>query len=193
MTRGVTLDALVVDDEPFARSGLRLLLEDDEDITSIREAASGRAAIDAMAARRPDLVLLDVQMPGMSGFDVVDAVGVAAMPGVVFVTAHDRYAVRAFEINAIDYLLKPVTAPRFSEAMARAKARLRTEEAQSAQLSGLLRTVAAPNQYARAWRPGTVAGPRSSTSTPWNVKAAENYVELHVGRATHLVHVPSTS
>ena len=143
MTHGATLDALVVDDEPFARSGLRLLLEDDEDITSIREAASGRAAIDAMAARRPDLVLLDVQMPGMSGFDVVDAVGVASMPGVVFVTAHDRYAVRAFEINAIDYLLKPVTASRFSEAMARAKARLQTEEKQSAQLSGLLRTVAA--------------------------------------------------
>ena len=134
MTRGATLDALVVDDEPHARSGLRMLLEDDEDITSIREAASGRAAIDAMAARRPDLVLLDVQMPGMSGFDVVDAVGVASMPGVVFVTAHDRYAVRAFEINAIDYLLKPVTASRFAEAMARAKARLRTEEAQSAQL-----------------------------------------------------------
>jgi two-component system LytT family response regulator len=147
MNRGSTLDALVVDDEPFARSGLRMLLEDDEDITSIREAASGRAAIDAMAARRPDLVLLDVQMPGMTGFDVVDAVGVASMPGVVFVTAHDRYAVRAFEVNAIDYLLKPVTASRFSEAMARAKARLRTEDAQSAQLSGLLRTVAAPNQY----------------------------------------------
>jgi two-component system, LytTR family, response regulator len=144
MSREPRFDALVVDDEPYARSGLRMLLEDDPDITSVREAASGRAAIDAMAARRPDLVLLDVQMPGMSGFDVVDTVGAVSMPGVVFVTAHDRYAVRAFEINAIDYLLKPVTASRFSEAMARAKARLQTEDAQSAQLSGLLRTVAAP-------------------------------------------------
>ena len=194
MTRGATLDALVVDDEPFARSGLRLLLEDDEDITSIREAASGRAAIDAMAARRPDLVLLDVQMPGMSGFDVVDAVGVASMPGVVFVTAHDRYAVRAFEVNAIDYLLKPVTASRFSEAMARAKARLQTEEKQSAQLSGLLRTVAAPNQYVTrlAARDGGRTTLIDVDTVEW-MKAAENYVELHVGRATHLVHVPLTT
>ena len=177
MTRGATLDALVVDDEPYARSGLRMLLEDDEDITSIREAASGRAAIDAMAARRPDLVLLDVQMPG-----------------VVFVTAHDRYAVRAFEINAIDYLLKPVTASRFAEAMARAKARLRTEEAQSAQLSGLLRTVAAPNQYVTrlAARDGGRTTLIDVGTVEW-MKAAENYVELHVGRATHLVHVPLTT
>ena len=194
MTRGATLDALVVDDEPFARSGLRMLLEDDEDITSVREAASGRAAIDAMAARRPDLVLLDVQMPGMSGFDVVDAVGAASMPGVVFVTAHDRYAVRAFEINAIDYLLKPVTASRFSEAMARAKARLRSEDAQSAQLSGLLRTVAAPNQYVTrlAARDGGRTTLIDVDTVEW-MKAAENYVELHVGRATHLVHVPLTT
>ena len=194
MTRGATIDALVVDDEPFARSGLRMLLEDDEDITSIREAASGRDAIDAMAVRRPDLVLLDVQMPGMSGFDVVDAVGVASMPGVVFVTAHDRYAVRAFEINAIDYLLKPVTASRFSEAMARAKARLRTAEAQSAQLSGLLRTVAAPNQYVTrlAARDGGRTTLIDVDTVEW-MKAAENYVELHVGRATHLVHVPLTT
>ena len=178
----------------FARSGLRLLLEDDEDITSVREAASGRAAIDAMAARRPDLVLLDVQMPGMSGFDVVDTVGAAAMPGVVFVTAHDHYAVRAFEINAIDYLLKPVTASRFSEAMARAKARLQAQEAQSAQLSSLLRTVAAPNQYVTrlAARDGGRTTLIDVDTVEW-MKAAENYVELHVGRATHLVHVPLTT
>jgi two-component system, LytTR family, response regulator len=194
VSRTATLDALVVDDEPFARSGLRLLLEDDEDITSVREAASGRAAIDAMAARRPDLVLLDVQMPGMTGFDVVDTVGAGAMPGVVFVTAHDRYAVRAFEINAIDYLLKPVTASRFSEAMARAKARLQTQEAQSAQLSSLLRTVAAPNQYVTrlAARDGGRTTLIDVDSVEW-MKAAENYVELHVGRATHLVHVPLTT
>ena len=194
VSRTGSLDALVVDDEPFARSGLRMLLEDDGDITSVREAASGRAAIDAMAARRPDLVLLDVQMPGMSGFDVVDTVGAASMPGVVFVTAHDRYAVRAFEINAIDYLLKPVTASRFSEAMARAKARLKTQEAQSAQLSSLLRTVAAPNQFVTrlAARDGGRTTLIDVDTVEW-MKAAENYVELHVGRATHLVHVPLTT
>src|SRR4051812_11787900 len=116
------LDVLIVDDEPFARSGLRLLLEDDVDVVTIREMSSGPAAIEEIESRRPDLVLLDVQMPGMSGFDVVEAVGTAKMPGVIFVTAHDRYAVRAFEVNAIDYLLKPVTASRFGEAMVRAKA-----------------------------------------------------------------------
>src|SRR4051812_9126410 len=92
LSRAATLDARIVAGEPFARSGLRLLLEDDGDITSVREAASGHAAIEAMATRWPDLVLLDVQMPGMSGFDVVDTIGAAEMPGVVFVTAHDRYA-----------------------------------------------------------------------------------------------------
>lgn len=194
MSRPSALDALIVDDEPFARSGLRLLLEDDADIASIREAPSGRAAIDAMAGKRPDFVLLDVQMPGMSGFDVVDAVGAAAMPGVVFVTAHDKYAVRAFEINAIDYLLKPVTAARFSEAMVRAKARLRSHEAMGAQLSGLLRTVAAPNQYVTrlAARDGGRTTLIEVDAIEW-MKAAENYVEIHVGRATHLVHVPLTT
>ena len=167
VSRGATLDALIVDDEPFARSGLRLLLEDDEDIGSIREAASGRAAIDAMAARRPDLVLLDVQMPGMSGFDVVDAVGAASMPGVVFVTAHDRYAVRAFEINAIDYLLKPVTASRFSEAMARAKARLRDAGgAERAARPACSAPSPRRTSTSRASPRATAAGPRSSTSTP---------------------------
>ena len=194
MNRLTALDALIVDDEPFARSGLRLLLEDDGDIGSIREASNGRAAIDAMAARRPDLLLLDVQMPGMSGFDVVDTVGVAAMPGVVFVTAHDKYAVRAFEINAIDYLLKPVTASRFSEAMQRAKARLGSEEKMGAQLTGLLRTVAAPTQFVTrlAARDGGRTTLIDVDAIEW-MKAAENYVELHVGRATHLVHVPLTT
>jgi two-component system LytT family response regulator len=190
----MTLDALIVDDEPFARSGLRLLLEDDGDIGSIREAASGAAAIEAIGARRPDLVLLDVQMPGLSGFDVVDTVGTARMPGVVFVTAHDKYAVRAFEINAIDYLLKPVTATRFAEAMSKAKSRLGAHEAMGAQLSSLLRTVAAPTQYITrlAARDGGRTTLIDVDTVEW-MRAAENYVELHVGKATHLVHVPLTT
>jgi two-component system LytT family response regulator len=190
----MTLDTLIVDDEPFARSGLRLLLEDDADIGRIREAASGQAAIEAIGARKPDLVLLDVQMPGLSGFDVVDTIGAARMPGVVFVTAHDKYAVRAFEINAIDYLLKPVTATRFSEAMVRAKARLGSHEAMGAQLSGLLRTVAAPTQYVTrlAARDGGRTTLIDVDTVEW-MRAAENYVELHAGKATHLVHVPLTT
>lgn len=188
------LDVLIVDDEPFARSGLRLLLEQDAEVSAIREATDGPAAVAAIGDRRPDLVLLDVQMPGISGFDVLDAVGASAMPGVVFVTAHDRYAVRAFEINAIDYLLKPVTAARFSEAMLRAKARLASKEAMSAQLAGLLRTVASPTQYVTrlAARDGGRTTLIEVDAIEW-IRAAENYVELHVGARTHLVHVPLTT
>jgi two-component system LytT family response regulator len=188
------LEILIVDDEPFARSGLRLLLEDDADVGTIREASSGRAAIDEMAARRPDLVLLDVQMPAMSGFDVVEAVGTAKMPGVIFVTAHDRYAVRAFEVNAIDYLLKPVTASRFAEAMVRAKASLAARDGAAAQLAALLRTVASPTQYVTrlAARDAGKTTLIDVEDVEW-IRAAENYVELHAGRSTHLVHVPLTT
>ena len=188
------LDILIVDDEPFARSGLRLLLEDDADVGPIREASGGRAAIEEIAAKRPDLVLLDVQMPAIGGFDVVEAVGTAKMPGVIFVTAHDRYAVRAFEVNAIDYLLKPVTASRFAEAMARAKASLAARDGAAAQLAALLRTVASPTQFVTrlAARDAGKTTLIDVDDIEW-IRAAENYVELHVGRSTHLVHVPLTT
>ena len=185
---------LIVDDEPLAREWVRNGLQDEPDIEIIGECGDGFEAVRAIAELKPALVLLDVQMPGLSGFDVVDAVGAAAMPGVVFVTAHDRYAVRAFEINAIDYLLKPVTATRFSEAMGKAKARLGSREAMGAQLAGLLRTVAAPTQYITrlAARDGGRTTLIDVDTVEW-MRAAENYVELHAGKATHLVHVPLTT
>ena len=113
------LTALLVDDEPLAREGLRMLLAQDPDVAAIHEAKNGREAVEAIRATRPDLVFLDVQMPEMDGFAVVREVGAGQMPAVVFVTAHDRYAIQAFEINAIDYLLKPVTEERFAKALAR--------------------------------------------------------------------------
>src|SRR5215471_8444307 len=111
---------LIVDDEPLARDGLRMLLAADAEIGAIREARNGAEAVAAIADARPDLVFLDIQMPEMDGLAVVRAVGPAAMPAVVFVTAHDRYAVQAFELCALDYLLKPVTRERFARALARA-------------------------------------------------------------------------
>jgi CheY-like chemotaxis protein len=99
---------LIVDDEPLAREGLRMLLTGDPQVVAISEAKNGREAVTAMRVSRPDLVFLDVQMPEMDGFDVVQEVGPERMPAVVFVTAHDQYAIRAFEINALDYLLKPI-------------------------------------------------------------------------------------
>src|SRR6201996_1090664 len=103
------LSVLVVDDEPIARDGLKLLLARQPQVASVSEARNGREAIALIREQRPDLVLLDVQMPRTDGFAVIHAVGAERMPPIIFVTAHDQYALRAFEIAAIDYLLKPVT------------------------------------------------------------------------------------
>jgi two-component system LytT family response regulator len=183
---------LLVDDEPLAREGLRLLLALDPDCTSIREARNGREAVDAIRASRPDLVLLDVQMPEMDGFEVVREIGAEKMPAVIFVTAHDKYAIQAFEISALDYLLKPVTAERFATAVARAKARLTAAPTGDAsrQILSLLETIASPRNALRR------LAVRSAGKTvfvdveeiDW-IEAAENYVQLHAGRAEHLLHV----
>jgi two-component system, LytTR family, response regulator len=184
--------ALLVDDEPLAREGLRLLLARDPDFTAIEEARDGREAVERICARAPDLVFLDVQMPEMDGFAVVREVGAEKMPAVVFVTAHDKYAIQAFEVNAIDYLLKPVTAERFGAALARAKARLTATASDdpSRQILSLLETIAAPRQALKR------LAVRSAGRTlfvdvddiDW-IEAAENYVQLHAGRAEHLLHV----
>jgi two-component system LytT family response regulator len=123
---------LIVDDEPLAREGLRMWLSADAEVSAIHEARDGREAVAAIRKTRPDLVFLDVQMPEMDGFSVVQEVGAEHMPAVVFVTAHDKHAIQAFEINAIDYLLKPVTQERFAQALARAKQRLHLHPAWTA-------------------------------------------------------------
>src|SRR5215475_987064 len=122
--RGMRLKVLIVDDEPLAREGLRLMLGGD---SQVMEARNGREAVAKIREEKPDLVLLDVQMPRMDGFGVIKAVGADQMPAVIFVTAHDQYAIRAFEISALDYLLKPVTEERFRIAFERARGRLRCE------------------------------------------------------------------
>lgn len=120
---------LVVDDEPLARQGLRLRLRKHDDVDVVGEAADGPAAVEAIRALRPDLVLLDVQMPGLDGFEVLDRVGADGLPMVVFVTAHDAHALRAFEVHAVDYLLKPFSEERLAEALRRAREELaRTQE-----------------------------------------------------------------
>src|SRR5581483_11727285 len=123
------LTTLIVDDEPLAREGLRLLLSRDPEVSAVREARDGREAVAAIRECKPDLVFLDIQMPEMPGFEVVRAIGAASMPEVVFVTAHDQYAIQAFEVNALDYLLKPVIEERFVKALARAKNRIRANAA----------------------------------------------------------------
>lgn len=115
---------LIVDDEALARRGIRQHLAGEADIEVVGECGDGLAAIDAIAALQPDLVFLDIAMPEADGFDVVAAVGADCMPATIFVTAYDQYAVRAFEIHALDYLLKPVEPARIQAALARARAQL---------------------------------------------------------------------
>lgn len=121
MSDAIGLKVLIVDDERPARQKLRRLLGGDPDIVAVYEAADGVAAIEIIRAEAPDVVFLDVQMPGVDGFGVLDALLPDAMPHLVFVTAFDAYAVRAFDMHAIDYLLKPYDAARFARALARAK------------------------------------------------------------------------
>jgi len=121
--RSPAFRALIVDDEPPARQTLRLLLVR-EGFQIVGECAHGRDAIAAIARHTPDLLLLDVQMPGMDGFDVLRAIGPTAVPALVFVTAYDRYALKAFETHALDYLLKPFSDERFAEVMTRVRNRL---------------------------------------------------------------------
>ena len=190
------INVLIVDDEPLARDGLRLLLAADRDVGAIDEARGGREAIARIEAARPDLVLLDVQMPGIDGFGVVAQVGADRMPAVVFVTAHDRYAVQAFELSALDYLLKPVTGLRFAQTMSRAKARLdqRAAAGASQQIRQLLETIASPPRYLQriAVRTGDTTTFVEVAAIDW-IAAAENYVELHLGATHHLVHVALTT
>jgi two-component system LytT family response regulator len=113
---------VIVDDEPLARDAIRLRLQDEKDIELVGEAATGREALAVIGEALPDLVFLDVQMPGIDGFEVLDRVASSWLPIVVFVTAHDRYAIKAFETHALDYLLKPFTRDRFSAALQRARA-----------------------------------------------------------------------
>jgi len=128
------LSVLVVDDEPIARQAIVRLLRDDADVAQLGECGDGAAALQAIREPSPDLVFLDIQMPAMSGLDVVAAIGAERMPATVFVTAFEQYAVRAFETHAVDYLVKPFGRERFASALARAKTRLGSGH--SGELSG---------------------------------------------------------
>ena len=124
MARNSEIRVVVADDEPLARRGVRQLLAPHRDVTVVGEARDGRETLRALDELSPDLLFLDVQMPEMDGFGVIRAIPKSKMPLVVFVTAFDRHALEAFDVNAVDYLLKPVEAPRLMEAIERARTRL---------------------------------------------------------------------
>ena len=188
MTNG-KVRVLVADDEPLARERLRTLLAREDWVDLIAECPNGTDAIDAIGRLQPDLVLLDIQMPGASGFEVIEAVGPERMPLVVFVTAFDRYALRAFDVHALDYLLKPFDRERFHEALLRARQHL--ERRGTGDLERRLLELVQdlkPSSH-RLERCVIKSGGRvffvRSEEIDW-IEAAGNYVKLHVGNDTHL-------
>ena len=136
----MTVRTLIVDDEPLARSRLRKLLSAEDGVEIVGESASAEEAIGIIESALPDLVFLDVQMPGMNGFEMLAKLETPALPAIIFVTAHDEYALRAFEVHALDYLLKPYSRARFADAFRRAREQLERESAAAAdrRLLGLL-------------------------------------------------------
>ena len=124
MADAMQIRALVIDDEPLARAMIREMLEDDPEVEIVGECASGHEAIEAIRSLSPDLIFLDIQMPELGGFEVLESFKGQVMPYIIFATAYDQYAVRAFEVNALDYLLKPFDKERFNSAWQRAKGRI---------------------------------------------------------------------
>jgi two-component system, LytTR family, response regulator len=138
---------LVVDDEPIARRAVARLLKADNGIDLLDECGDGESAVQAIRRHAPDLVFLDVQMPAMTGIDVVAAIGPAQMPATVFVTAYEQYAVRAFEANAVDYLVKPFSRERFAATLLRVKQRLATRQTQGdASIARIMQALDSLNQ-----------------------------------------------
>jgi two-component system LytT family response regulator len=183
----MTLRTLIVDDEAPARRRIRRLLGGERDVVIAGECGDGDAALALIARERPDLVFLDVQMPERGGFDVLRALPPAPLPAILFVTAHDRYALRAFDVHAVDYLLKPFTVERFRTALARARewVSLRNAGTGIASLAASLR--AQPAYVARlSVRTGTGTVFVDVDAVDW-MDAADNYVRLHVRGREYLV------
>ena len=190
MTSSVPLQVLVVDDEAPARRKILRLLRSEHGVQVVGEADSGEAAISAIEKHRPDLVFLDVQMPGADGFDVVRGVssaGGAKMPRVVFVTAHDRFAVRAFAVHAFDYLLKPVGEDRFREVLRRARDQhSQGNDGIDSRLRGLIDQVLRERGFAERLliRDDARAYFVPVRDISW-IEADRNYLSLHCGPKTH--------
>ena len=181
---------LIVDDEPLARERLATLLMTEQDIEIVGQCRDGEEAVTAIVDHEPDLVFLDVQMPQMNGFEVIEAVGGDRMPLVIFVTAFDQHALRAFQVRALDYLLKPFDRERFSEALERARRQVEREETGDLGRRLLALVKDLRRDQPRAERLVVKSGGRlfflRADEIDW-VEAAGNYVRLHVGTTSHLL------
>ncbi len=185
MTR---LRVLVVDDEPIARRLLRGFLERQPDIEILGECRGGREAVIAIRERRPDLVFLDVRMPDLDGFQVLEQIPSDELPRVIFVTAYDEYALRAFRFQALDYLLKPFDEQRFRETLDRARRRFERDgiERLTERLEGLLRRAAVRPLERLAVKKRGISLVVKVEEIDW-IESEANYVRLHCGDETHLI------
>lgn len=183
------LKVLIADDEPLARQHLRAVLEADGDVEIIGEAANGSEAIRLIDDLIPDLVLLDIQMPEIDGFNVIAQLDPDHLPMVIFITAYDSYAIRAFDVHAIDYLLKPVARERLLEAVLHAKSRVTSlrSESQVARFREFVDEIAAARKTDRlAIRVDGKHVLVPMESIDW-VEALDDYVRIHTGKTSHLV------
>lgn len=187
----MTIRALIVDDEPIARRGILRLLRQEADIDVIEECGDGASAVAAIASLAPDLVFLDVQMPELDGFAVIEAVGAERMPAVVFVTAFDDHAVRAFDSQALDYVLKPIDPERFRRALQRARAHLARPDSDLVRRVALaLRTIGRGEVRRYPSRLAIRSDGRVrllDIDEVDRIVAAGNYVEVHSGAKQHLL------
>jgi len=191
-----TLRVAIVDDERPGRERLKRFLRRTSGIELVAECASGPEAVSAIQEQAPDVVFLDVSMPEMDGFGVLNALKGVRSPAVIFVTAYDKFALRAFEIDAVDYLLKPFDDSRFQAALDRARHRLRLEDSRTANPV----TPSHADDLERSPKPVERLTVRSSgrvtliktSEIDW-ISAADNYVELHVGAKTHLLRITITT
>jgi two-component system, LytTR family, response regulator len=184
----MSIRTLIVDDEPWARTRLAALLRDEEDFTIVQSAASAAEAIDAIRALAPDVVFLDVQMPEQNGFAVIDAIGADAMPLVVFATAYEQHAVRAFDAQALDYLLKPFDEERFARTLDRVRNELSDLQSARASLQQLMQARQGGRRFLQRVAV-SLAGRVLFVKTAeidW-LESEGNYVMLHVGPKRHLL------
>ena len=184
------INTLIVDDEPLARDRVKRFLRDEHDIKIIGECGNGKEAVAAIKEQRPDLVFLDIQMPEKNGFEVVKALDEKHMPAVIFVTAYDQYALQAFDVHALDYLLKPFNRDRLHKAVTHARDQIETRRIGNLdeRLSSLIKDLRSDRKYLERLVVKSVGRVffLKVEEIDW-IEAAGNYVKLHSGREAHMI------
>lgn len=189
----MSLRTMIADDEPLARERLKLLLAPDPDVDIVAECRNGSEVVKSLKTAKADLLFLDIQMPGRDGFEVIEEIGPANMPITVFVTAHNQHAVNAFEVHALDYLVKPIERKRLEQTLTRVKQRVQLEKAFAAReqissaVDALRQVTSHPERPQRfLTRSGDTVSVVSVNDIEW-IEAADYYVCLHAGGKRHLL------